>query len=169
MKKSLLYLLLSMFITISHAQDDFFTTSFGDMQEELETAKENGKKGVFIFFMMDSCPWCAKMEKEVIPNPKIIKYFSKNFVNIEVNIEGNNEMVDFNGEEIEQKKFALKYKVRATPVLAFFNLDGKEIVRRTGPATYDDFMLLAKFVATQKYKTTNFIKYKRAQKRKSRL
>ena len=86
-----------------------------------------------------------------------------------MNIEGNNEMVDFNGDEIEQKDFASKYKVRATPVLAFFNLEGKEIVRRTGPANYDDFMLLAKFVTTQAYKTTNFVKYKRKYKRKSRL
>ena len=150
-------------------ENSFFTSSFGDMQEEMETAVEKNKKGVFVFFTMDACPWCQKMHKEVIPNPKIIKFFSKHFVNIEVNIEGNNEMVDFNGDEIEQKAFALRYKVRATPVLAFFNLDGKEIVRRTGPASVDDFMLLAKFVESGIYKTTNFVKYKRSQKRKSRL
>jgi thioredoxin-related protein len=150
-------------------EHSFFISSFGDMQEEMETAQEKNKKGVFIFFTMDACPWCQKMHKEIIPNPKIVKYFSKYFVNIEVNIEGNNEMVDFNGDEIQQKAFALKYKVRATPVLAFFNLDGKEIVRRTGPASFDDFMLLAKFVADETYKTTNFVKYKRSQKRKSRL
>ncbi len=154
---------------VAKENKDFFVSSFGDMQEEMENAQENNKKGVFIFFTLDSCPWCQKMHKEILPDPRIIKYFSKHFVNIEVNIEGNNEMVDFNGDEIEQKKFALRYKVWATPVLAFFNLEGKEIVRRTGPANFDDFMLLAKFVATEAYKTTNFVKYKRKAKRKSRL
>ena len=154
---------------VANEDKDFFVSSFGDMQEEMENAEANNKKGVFIFFSMDSCPWCQKMHKEVLPKPEIIEYFSKHFINIEVNIKGNNEMVDFNGDEIEQKKFALKYKVWATPVLAFFNLEGKEIVRRTGPANFDDFMLLAKFVATQAYKKTNFVKYKRKAKRKSRL
>ena len=164
----LLLLLLNVSNLLAN-EDSFFTTSFGDMQEEMESANEKNKKGVFIFFTMDSCPWCAKMHKEVIPNPKIISFFSKHFVNIEVNIEGNNEMVDFNGDEIEQKKFAQRYKVRATPVLAFFNLEGKEIVRRTGPANFDDFMLLANFVQSGAYKTTNFVKYKRASKKKNRL
>jgi thioredoxin-related protein len=167
--KILIILFLLFSISSLPAKDsNFFTSSFGDMQEELESAHDKNKKGVFIFFTMDSCPWCEKMHKTVIPKPKIVNYFKKHFINIEVNIDGNEEMVDFNGDEIEQKKFAARYKVRATPVLAFFNLDGKEILRRTGPANVDDFMLLAKFVASEDYKKTNFVKYKRAQKRKLR-
>ena len=41
-------------------------------------------------------------------------------------IEGDLEMTDFQGRTMTQKDFSFKeYNVRATPVLAFFDLDGK--------------------------------------------
>ncbi|CAN8141756.1 hypothetical protein THIOSC15_3170005 [uncultured Thiomicrorhabdus sp.] len=39
------------------AADPFFDESFGNYQEDLQTAKEDGKKGVFVFFHMEECPF----------------------------------------------------------------------------------------------------------------
>ena len=36
----------------------FFDQSLGDFGEELEIAREEGKKGVLLFFQMDECPFC---------------------------------------------------------------------------------------------------------------
>lgn len=37
---------------VSFAEDPFFDETFGNYQEELEAAREDGKKGVFIFYHM---------------------------------------------------------------------------------------------------------------------
>ncbi len=34
----------------------FFDENFGNLKEELATAKQEGKAGVFLFFEMDECP-----------------------------------------------------------------------------------------------------------------
>jgi len=62
-----------------------------------------------------------------------------------------------------QKDFALKeYRVRATPVFAFFDLDGKLVARYTG-ATRDarEFMWLGEYVVDGRYRDLPFAKYKR--------
>jgi thioredoxin-related protein len=74
-------------------------------------------------------------------------------------------VVDFQGNPDTQKDFALKqFRVRATPVFAFFDLDGNLVARYTG-ATRDqeEFMLLGQYVVDEAYKETTFTKYKRAQ------
>ncbi|MBE9526292.1 MAG: hypothetical protein IME94_04885, partial [Proteobacteria bacterium] len=50
-------------------QEHFFDSSFGDFSEELVSAKEQGKKGIMIFFEMDDCPFCHWMKKNVLNKP----------------------------------------------------------------------------------------------------
>ena len=66
------------------------------------------------------------------------------------------------------KDFAFKrYRVRATPVFAFFDLDGNYIkpARLTG-ATRDkeEFMLLGRYVVEGAYTEQPFTRYKRARR-----
>jgi thioredoxin-related protein len=84
-----------------------------------------------------------------------------------VDIEGDVEITNFKGETMTQKDFSFKEnRVRATPVLAFFDLDGKRVMRFTGrTSSADEFLLLGQFVADKEYKKTKFSKYKRLHKK----
>ena len=55
--------------------------------------------------------------------------------------------------------------VRATPVMAFYDLDGRQVVRYTG-ATKDkeEFLLLTDYAAKGLYKEMRFTRYKREQR-----
>jgi len=141
----------------------FFQQSIGDYAEELEIAKEEGKKAVMLFFEQDECPFCHYMKKTVLNQPKVQEYFRKNFALFAIDIEGDIEMTDFDGKQMKMKDFAFKLnRVRATPVLAFYDLEGKRIVRFIGKTSgVEEFMQLGKFVAEGKYKTMRFTKYKR--------
>ncbi len=144
----------------------FFHDSFGNLQEELETAREEGKKGVMLFFEMDDCPFCHRMKQQVLNQPDVQDYFRKHFRLLTIDIEGDVELVDFDGNETTEKAFATKkHRVRATPVIAFFDLDGKRIARYIG-ATRDarEFMLLGRYVAEEHYKNGSFTRFKRAQR-----
>jgi thioredoxin-related protein len=80
-------------------------------------------------------------------------------------VEGDVEVTTFAGETMPQKDYALKgLRVRATPVFAFFDLDGNLVARYTG-ATRDaeEFLLLGRYVVEGAYRDTTFTKYKREQ------
>jgi len=141
----------------------FFGETFGNFQEELELARQAGKQGVLIFFEQEDCPFCHRMKMTVLNQPGVQDYYKDHFHIFSVDIEGDLEVTDFQGHPVTQKDFAFKqYKVRATPVFAFFNLDGKLVTRYTGP-TKDarEFLWLGEYVADGHYQSETFAQYKR--------
>jgi thioredoxin-related protein len=144
----------------------FFDQTFGDFSEELQTARDEGKDGILLMFEMDECPFCHRMKTTVLNQPEVQDYFNEHFLIFPVDVEGDVEMTDFNGNPVTQKDFALKqFRVRATPVFAFFDLDGNLVARYTG-ATRDseEFMLLGQYVVEGAYRDTTFTRYKRARR-----
>lgn len=159
-----LFLLFLGFSSASNAADTaFFDTTFGDFTEELEVAEEEGKKGILIFFEMEECPFCHRMKGSVLNQPDVIDYFKKHFRIFQVDIEGDIEMTDFDGNLTTQKDFAFKqHRVRATPVIAFFDLSGQRMTRYTGAtASKEEFLLLGEYVVDDHYKQTSFTRFKR--------
>lgn len=146
----------------------FFNETWGNFSEELEKARAEGKKGILIFFELDECPFCHRMKNTVLNQPEVQKYFRERFLNFNVDIEGDVEMTDFQGATMLQKDFAFKVnRVRATPVFAFYDLEGKQVVRYTGAtSSIEEFFWLGEYAAEGHYKKMNFTKYKR-QKRKA--
>ena len=148
----------------------FFDQSLGDFSEELEVARDEGKKGILIMFEMDECPFCHRMKARVLNQVDVQDYFKQHFQIYTVDIEGDVEIADFQGQAMKEKDFAFKqFKVRATPVFGFFDLDGQLITRFTG-ATNDarEFLWLGEFVVDGHYKSTNFSRYKRAKRKELR-
>ncbi len=148
----------------------FFHENFGNFQEELVTARTEGKKGIMLFFEMDECPFCHRMKKTVLNRPDVQAYFRERFMLFPVDIEGDIEITDFKGNATTQKEFSSKqFRVRATPVIAFFDLQGKLVHRYTGAtSTEDEFLLLGEFIADGHYKETNFSRFKRDKRRTAR-
>ena len=147
--------------------EHFFQETFGNFQEELTAARDENKQGILIFFEMDDCPFCHRMKTTILNQPEVQDWYRKHFKIFTLDIEGDIAMTDFNGQQTTQKDFAFKqHRVRATPVIAFFDLEGNPINRYTG-ATRDakEFLLLGKFVADGAYKKTNFTRYKREHKK----
>jgi len=141
----------------------FFHSSFGSLPEEAATAKQEGQIGILIMFEAEDCPWCAKMKANVLNQSAIQDFYRKHFRVLTMDINGDVPMTDFAGTEMPQKDFAFKHnRVRATPVFAFFDLDGKLMTRYTG-ATRDaeEFLWLGEFVVNGDWKTTTFPAYKR--------
>ena len=152
------------------AEQHFFDQTLGDFREELANAREQGKQGVFIFFEMDECPFCHRMKENVLNQPAVQDYFKRHFLSFRVDIEGDVTITDFQGNEIAEKDFAFReHRVRATPVLQFFDLDGKPVARYTG-ATADaqEFLWLGEYVVEGVYKDMPFTKYKRERRQAAR-
>ncbi len=170
--KTLFAIALLTLTTLASAQDGrdpythFFHTSFGNFQEELATARDEGKQGIMLFFEMDECPFCHRMKQKVLNQPEVQEWYRQRFLLFPVDIEGDIEVVDFQGNETKQKDFAFKqFRVRATPVIAFFDLEGNLVHKYTGAASsVEEFLWLGEFVADGHYRTTNFTRFKQAKR-----
>ena len=64
---------------------------------------------------------------------------------------------------MEEKEFAFKqHRVRATPVVMFFDTTGKKTMRLTGIVRdAREFMWLGEYVVNRDYNRINFTRYKR--------
>ena len=146
----------------------FFNQMLGDLTEELEIAREESKKALLIMFEADDCPFCARMKKTILNRSDVQDYYSENFHVLAIDMEGDVEITDFNGNTVTMKDFSFKqYRVRATPVFAFFDLNGKMIKRGryTGAMTSaDEFMQFGRFISEGIYKEMSFTRYKRSLK-----
>jgi thioredoxin-related protein len=147
----------------------FFHQSLGDLSEELEIAREEGKTGVLLFFEMDECPFCARMKRDVLNRPRVQDYYREHFRIIPVDIEGDVEIVDFQGQSMAEKNFAFQVnRVRATPVFLFYTLDGEQVARYTGATSgIDEFLWLGEYVVQGVYRDMPFTRYKRVRRQQA--
>ncbi len=149
------------------AMEHFFHQSFNDLNEELEISADEGKKGVFIMFSDKDCPWCAKMKANIMNQAAVQDYYRKHFRILTLDIRGDAMIVDFEGNEISEKDFSFKkHRVRATPVMMFFDNSGKKVMRFTGVVRdVNEFIWLGEYVVSGAFQEMNFTKYKRNRKK----
>jgi thioredoxin-related protein len=160
-------LLLFPLMTFAEVRDpgkNFFDPKLGDFKEELAVAKQEGKKAIMLFFEMDDCPFCARMKSTILNQSEVQDYYRQNFLMYPVDTQGDTPMTDFGGKETIEKAFALEHRVRATPTILFFDLEGKPVVRHTGPTKdKDEFILLGRYVIEGVYRDMPFTRYKQSQ------
>ena len=139
----------------------FFQPKFGDLQADLQEARKQGKQGIFLFFEMDDCPFCERMKTTILNQTDVQEAYRAQFLVYPMDVNGDTELTDFEGKATTEKAFAFAHRVRATPTLLFFDLDGKLIARHTGP-TRDkaEFLLLARYVTEGAYATQPFTRFK---------
>jgi len=92
--------------------------TFKDLAEDLDEANAEGKRLV-LFFEQRGCIYCRKMHEEVFSDPGISDYIGENFFVVQMNIYGDVEVVDFDGESLPEKEMARKWRVMFTPNIVF--------------------------------------------------
>ena len=92
--------------------------TFKDLQEDLDEANAEGKR-LAIFFEQRGCIYCTKMHESVYPDPELSDYIDENFFVIQLNLHGDLEVVDFDGDALTEKQIARKWGILFTPSVIF--------------------------------------------------
>ncbi|MCC1491746.1 thioredoxin family protein [Cognatishimia sp. F0-27] len=92
--------------------------TFLDLSEDLAEANDEGKRLV-LFFEQRGCIYCDKMHKEVFSDPAISDYIAENFFVVQLNLYGDLEVTDFDGESLPEKEMAQRWRVMFTPTIVF--------------------------------------------------
>lgn len=96
--------------------------TFKDLREDLAEANDEGKRLV-LFFEQRGCIYCAKMHEEVFSDPGISDFIAENYFVVQLNLHGDIEVTDFDGEVLSEKDMARKWRVLFTPNIVFLPED----------------------------------------------
>ena len=101
---------------------DWMRDTFKDLSEDLEDAKSEGKR-LAIIFEQRGCIYCTKMHKEVFSRPEIDAFITENFFVVQMNLHGDIEVTDFDGDIRSEKAMARKWGLLFTPTILFIHED----------------------------------------------
>ncbi len=99
----------------------------GSYDRGLEIAK-NENKPLLLYFWASWCPWCKKMDSEVLPNPVVVGAISRSFVPVKVDIDAK-----------ENAELLRKYMFRGTPT--FVVVDAEEEILMSGDGKIPGYLV----------------------------
>ncbi len=99
-------------------KEPWFRETFKDMAEDFAEAEDENKRLVVIFEQR-GCIYCKEMHEKVFSDPKIKATIEDNFFVIQMNLFGDVEVTDFDGETLSEKKMAEKWGIFFTPTMLF--------------------------------------------------
>ncbi len=101
--------------------------TFKDLNDDLAEAGDEGKR-LLIMFEQRGCIYCTKMHEEVFSKPAVADYIAENYFVVQLNLHGDIEVTDFDGETLSEKAMARKWGILFTPTMMFIDkqvADGK--------------------------------------------
>ncbi len=103
-------------------KQDWFLDSFLEMSDDLAEAAAEGK---FLMVLVEQagCPYCAALHNENFAKSEIVDYLTAHFVVIQLDLWGSREVIDFDGEALEERALAMKWGVNFTPTTLVFALE----------------------------------------------
>ena len=93
--------------------------TFKDMSEDLADAEAEGKR-LLVIWEQRGCVYCRKMHEEVFPVQAIHDKLMDDYYVIQMNMFGDVEVTDFDGETLPEKEMVRKWRQMFTPTLMYF-------------------------------------------------
>ena len=121
---SLLYVLVPIWAISAELGDDglhkqnWMRDTFKDLREDLGEANMEGKRLV-LMFEQRGCIYCSKMHKDVYSRDNVSNYIDENFFVVQLNLHGDLEVTDFDGEVLSEKAMARKWNILFTPTVLY--------------------------------------------------
>ncbi len=106
-------------------QQPWFAVTFNDMREDLETAADEGKR-LAVIIEQHGCIYCRKLHEEVLSDPEVADYITENFLVVQLNMFGDREVTDLDGEVMTEREAVRRWAVAFTPTVIFLPEDAAE-------------------------------------------
>jgi thioredoxin-related protein len=97
----------------------FFFDSFLELGIDLEDAAAEGK-GLIVLFEQRGCPYCRELHQVNFARKEIVDFIESHFLVVQLDLWGSRAVVDFDGEELEERELAPKWFVNFTPTQIIF-------------------------------------------------
>ncbi|WP_135465722.1 thioredoxin family protein [Crenalkalicoccus roseus] len=97
---------------------DWFAETFLNLPEDLEEARAAGLR-LGVVFEQRGCPYCHEMHTDHLAQPGIEGFIRPRFRLIQLDLHGARPVTDLDGEVLEERALARKWRVTFTPTIVF--------------------------------------------------
>jgi len=125
-----------------------------DMRKDVAAARAAGKT-LAIIWEQAGCTYCQKLHMVHFRNEVMVEFIKKNFYVIKMDMRGDRQVTDLDGETMSEAKLARRHGVGGTPNIEFRNADGDEVFRMPGYAEPLIFYGVLDYVVSGGYKTAS--------------
>jgi thioredoxin-related protein len=98
---------------------DWMRETFKDLREDLDEANSEGKR-LLVMIEQRGCIYCKKMHEEVFPLREVESLLRDHYFVVQINMFGDVEVTDFDGETLAEKDMVRKWGALFTPMMMFF-------------------------------------------------
>lgn len=95
---------------------DWLRDTFKDLQEDHAEAKAEGKR-LLMLVEQRGCLYCRDMHEKTFPDPRVNALLKEDYFPVQINLHGDIEIIDVDGEELSEKDAARKWGVLFTPTM----------------------------------------------------
>lgn len=127
MKKFLITAFLTVLTLCSVSAKEMWKTNWNEARTEAEKSK---KPMMVLFTGSDWCPWCVKLDRELLSKPDVKKFVNTNFVPVKLDFPRKKELPA--QEKAQNQKLAQEYEVQGFPTILYFTPEGKLLKTRGG-------------------------------------
>lgn len=138
---------------------------FLTFDEGLSQARTTQRR-MFLYFGRYGCGWCDKTNRDAFSDQRVREAYLANYVLVYVDAESGKRLTLPTGERITEMEFGVRLKVFATPMFAYFEPDGKLIVKLSGIQTAQDFLDYDRYVHGGIYRSKPFRQFLAEQEQK---
>lgn len=110
--------------------------------DEALAAAARDQKHVMLYFWADWCQYCAKFNREILPDEKIARALNDGFVSVQIDI----------GDD--PQGLARKYNARSMPTIVFLKPNGEMAGYLPGYLPPPEFLEILNFVSSKGYEKT---------------
>lgn len=96
----------------------WFAVTFKDVREDLEMARDQGKR-LALIVEQHGCIYCRKLHEEVLSDAEVADYIKENFVVVQYNMFGDEEVTDLDGEAMTERQAIRRWGFAFTPTIVF--------------------------------------------------
>lgn len=101
---------------------DWFRFSFKDLQEDAAEAAAEGKR-LLVIVEQRGCIYCSEMHAKTFPDERVQALLREDYFPVQINLHGDTEIVDLDGEVLTEKQATRKWGVMFTPTMILLPLE----------------------------------------------
>lgn len=141
---------------------DWFHDGFLNLREDAQEAAAVGQR-LAVVFEQRGCPYCVEMHTDHLAQADIEEFIRPRYRMIQLDMHGARPVTDFDGEVVEERQLARRWRVAFTPTIVFLpeaipvaRRPGREIevARVAGLLRKPQFLGMFTYVAERGYSTS---------------
>jgi thioredoxin-related protein len=97
---------------------DWLRDTFKDLGEDFAEAEAEGKR-LLVIVEQRGCLYCRDMHENTFPDPRVKAMLEETYFPVQINLHGDIDIIDTDGDEMSEKAATRKWGVLFTPTMIF--------------------------------------------------